>query len=201
MKITFADSFWKSLKKLNRRNTWWYKTYFTLKYDLPGFFRNIWLFRKDLWAYRGWDYTFMLYFMETCLKDMSTTIEKYGNEVPVSRMKKVDKMIRARQIIVNITQNRYTEMAEAELGELQNFGGELFNGVKETPEQEAHNTKVISRAYDLEEQEWNELWQIFKGQDYKDYEKSVKHLNPIERSEQDTWNKWFNGSDMRGWWD
>jgi len=43
------------------------------------------------------------------------------------------------------------------------------------------------------------LWNIFKGQSILDYK---KHLKTIPKEEQkDEWNNWFNGSDMRGWWD
>ena len=55
MEITFADSFFKSLEKLKRRHTWWYKTYETIRYNIPNFFRNIWYFRKALYKHRGWD--------------------------------------------------------------------------------------------------------------------------------------------------
>ena len=36
----------------------------------------------------------------------------------------------------------------------------------------------------LEEEEWKELWRIFEGQDYKEYHKIMKRMNPVERMEQ-----------------
>ena len=35
MKVEFADTFWKSLKRLSRHETWWYKTYEFFRRDLP----------------------------------------------------------------------------------------------------------------------------------------------------------------------
>ena len=200
MKIKFADSFWDSLETLRRHDTWWYKTYSTIRYNIPAFFRNIWKFRKDLWYYRWWDYTFMLYFMETSLTDMAVNLEKYGNEVDKSRLKKVDKMLRAAAIIQSIYESGYIGKAEAELGKLQNVG-EWLNGVEDTPEQKSHNSKVFDRAHELEEQEWNELWEILKGQDPKEYSKFLKKYSKEEQREKDLWNQWFDGSGMRGWWD
>ena len=60
MKIEFADSFWKSLKTLSRHETWWYKTYEFFRRDLPYFLENIWFFRKELYAFRSWDYSYNL---------------------------------------------------------------------------------------------------------------------------------------------
>lgn len=188
MKIEFADSFWKSLKTLRRHDTWWYKTYSTIRYDLPSFFKNIWTFRKALWSYRWWDYNFMLHFMETNLHDMATKMERHGIEVESSRIKKVDKMLRAANIINNIRNSNYIERAENELGKLQNLG-EWLKGIEDTPEQKSHNEKVFDRAHELEEQEWNELWQIFKGQDYSKFKKKQ------------SWDDFFDGSGMKGWWD
>jgi hypothetical protein len=200
MKIEFADSFWDSLKTLNKHNKWWYKTYRTIRYDIPRFLKNIWLFRKDLWNYRWWDHTFMLQFMGTSLDDMAHKTEKYGNEIEVSRIKKVDKMFRARLLINNIIESNYLERAENELGPIQNTD-RWFNGIPDTPKQQKHNKKVFRRSEELEEQEWNELFEILKGQDYKQYPKFLKTFTEEEQREQDIWNKWFDGSGMRNWWD
>jgi hypothetical protein len=200
MKITFADSFWKSLKTLNKHDTWWYKTYHVIIYDIPRFLKNIWLFRKALWNYRWWDYTFMLQFMKTGLHNNAVKLERYGSEIETSRIKKVDKMIRAAQLIENILDSNYINRAEEELGELQNLGGWL-EGIKDTPKQQKHNRKVFNRADELEEQEWNELFEILKGQDHKQYSKFFKTFIQEEQNKQDIWNKWFDGSGIKNWWD
>ena len=46
MDVQFTDSFWKSLKTMNRHQTWWYKTYELFRYKIPYFFENVWYFRN-----------------------------------------------------------------------------------------------------------------------------------------------------------
>ena len=68
-----------------------------------------------------------------------------------------------------------------------------------TKEERAHNTKVFKLASAIDDKEWRELWNIFKGQSHLDYK---KHLKTLPKEEQNgAWDLWFNGSDMRGWWD
>jgi hypothetical protein len=59
----------------------------------------------------------------------------------------------------------------------------------ETEEEKAHNKKVYERASEIEEQEWNELFELLKGQDYKNFNKEID------------WYKQFNGSGIKNWWD
>jgi hypothetical protein len=140
-----------------------------------------------------------------------------GMEVFESRGKKIEKMQRAIQILKNIGEDSYIEMAEAELGEIihhpwefeetgdttDNPFGEkdekLYQLIdKESPEEKEHNRKVYDRTHELEEQEWNELWEIFKGKSYKEYRNS---LTEEEKNDPDNYNKWFDGSGMQCWWD
>lgn len=199
MKITFTNSFSDSIKTLIRRDTWWYKTYDLFYRDLPRFFKNIWRFRKALWNHYWFDHHGTLMFIETSLTHISDNTEKYGIEVDSSRLKKVEKMRRAIQLIKNYNQDLYLEMAEKELGELILHEWE-FEPVpdnpncsrlvdKDAPEEKEHNSKVFNRAREIGEQEWNELFEILKGQDYDKFDKNID------------WDKQFDGSGLRGWWD
>jgi hypothetical protein len=49
--------------------------------------------------------------------------------------------------------------------------------------------------------EWKELWTIFEGQDIRGYKKLTKYKSAEEMISSDVWNEWFDGSDLRGWWD
>jgi len=117
MDIKFADSFGDSIKTLIRHQTWWYKTYETVRYKIPVFFKNIYRFRNVLWNHRWWDYRFTLETLQTSLEIMEKGMHD-GMEVWESRGKKVAKMQRAIQILKNINEDNYIEMAEAELGEI-----------------------------------------------------------------------------------
>ena len=199
MDTKFSDTFEDSIKRLIQHNTWWYKTYELFRYDLPRFFKNVWTFRKALWNHNWFDHHGTLMFLETGLTHISNTVEKYGNEVDESRLKKVDAMRRAIQLIQNYNNDSYIDMAEKELGELVLHDWE-FEEVpdnpgysqlidNDTPEEKEHNKKVFDRAREIEEQEWDELFVILKGQDYTKFDKDID------------WYEQFDGSGLKGWWD
>lgn len=207
MKVEFADSFSKSIKRLIRHNTWWYKTYSLFRYDLPRFFKNIWKFRKGLWNHYWFDHHGTLRFLEIGLTDMADRIERDGLEVDSSRLKKVAKMRRAVELIKNYNEDNYIEMAEKELGEIVLHEWE-FEDVEgkpgysrlvdnDTEEEKDHNRKVFERAHEIEESEWNELFTILKGRPSPEFQ---MFLDKSENKES-AWDNWFDGSGMRGWWD
>jgi hypothetical protein len=211
MKVGFADSFGDSIKRMIRHQTWWYRTYELFRYDLPRFFKNVWTFRKALWSHYWFDHHGTLKFLEIGLTNISDTIEVYGNEVDSPRLKKVAAMRRAIELIKNYNQDNYIEMAEKELGEIIHHEWE-FEPVedkpgysrlidKDTDEERIHNRKVFSRAHEIEEQEWNELFKILKGQDYKEYRELYDAQTEEEKKERELWNEWFDGSGIKGWWD
>jgi hypothetical protein len=199
MEVNFADSFEDSLKKMISHNTWWYKTYNLFRRDIPNFVKNVWRFRKPLWNHSWWDNHASLEFLQVSLTHMADNIEKYGNEIDGPRLKKVEKMRRASQLIQNYINDSYSEMAESELGELILHDWEFedipdkpgFSRLvdKETPEEKEHNTKVFKRAHEIESQEWNELFEILKGQDVNKFDKDYD------------WEKQFDGSGLKYWWD
>ncbi len=123
---------------------------------------------------------------------MVTKLEKDGIEEEGSRAKKVQKIKRALELLKHKLDDDYIERAEGELGELSRNPIE-FEPVEgndgsyrlvdnDTPEQKRHARKVYKRARVMEEKEWKELWNIFKGNKFT------------------TWEK-YDGSDLRGWWD
>ena len=199
MKINFTDSFGDSIKTLIKHNTWWYKTYDLFRSDIPRFIKNIWKFRKGLWNHYWFDHHGTMMMMEIGLTDIANTTEKYGNEVDESRLKKVIAMRRVIQLIQNYNNDSYIEIAEKELGELvlrkwefedipdKPGFSQLINN--ETENEKQHNSKVFSRAREIEKQEWSELFVILKGQDYTKFDKDID------------WNEQFDGSGLKGWWD
>ena len=199
MEIKFADSFGDSLKTMIRHNTWWYKTYDLFRYDLPRFFKNIWRFRKPLWNHYWFDYNGSLEFMETSYTNMVDNIEKHGNEIDKTRLKKVQAMRRAIEILKNCREDNYLAMAEKELGDLI-FNDWEFEDVPDKPgfsqlvdndtdEERVHNRKIFDRSNEIQEKEWSELFVILKGQDYTKFDKNID------------WDEQFDGSGLRGWWD
>lgn len=199
MKVQFADTFAKSLKRLIWHQHPIYKFYSFFRYDMPRFLKNIWLFRKALWNHYWFDHHGTLEFMKIGISDIANNVEKYGMEIDESRLKKVEKMRRVIKLIENYNEDNYIQMAEAELGEIVHHPWE-FEEVPDKPgfsrlvdsdteEEKEHSRKVFIRANEIAEQEWKELWKIIEGQDTLKFDKEID------------WNKQFDGSDMRSWWD
>jgi len=98
-------------------------------------------------------------------------------------MKKVAKIRRVIELLKHDQASDWIEQAEAELGEMKNVGGWFSEDAREsTPEEIAHNRRVLKKSQELQQKEWKELWRIIKGTRYKTYED-------------------WDGSDIRGWWD
>jgi hypothetical protein len=161
---------------------------------LPNFFKNIWRFRKELYNHQWWDYHFTLEMLYRSLSIMVVKLELEGIEEDDSRMKKVGKIYRALELIKHKLDDDYVNRAEMELGEIS-YRPLRFEPVKgkeglysieddDTPEERKHTSKVFKRAKEIEEVEWKELWEIFKGTKF---------------SKKFGWA--YDGSDMRGWWD
>ena len=210
MKVEVKDTFFESVEKLVWYDTKLWKVWAAVRYDIPLFFKNVWRFRKELYNHQWWDYRYTLEMLHRSLVIMEAKMHA-GIEMRESRDKKIAKMQRAIQILKNIIDDNYVEMAEAELGKLVMHDWE-FEDVpdrpgysklvdNETASEKRHNRKVFNRARKLEAMEWNELWKIFEGQNIQGYKKLSKSLKPEEHKNRDVWNEWFDGSDMRGWWD
>ena len=198
MDINFSNSFFDSLKRIARHNTWYYKTWDFFRSGLPGFIRNLWVFRKCLWNHRWWDWRFTMELMQTSLKEMERGMQE-GLEIKETRNKKIYKMRKAIYIMDHFMNDDFIELAEKELGSLPESSLEfkqlendpdLFEMLdKDTEEQKIHRRKVYARAREIEEKMWIELWETFKGQDYSKFDDKKE------------WNDQFDGSGMRGWWD
>jgi hypothetical protein len=192
MDVQFTDSFTKSLKRLAWHESKVYKFYSLFRYDIPHFFTNIWKFRKQLWSHHWWDYRFTLNMLERSLTIMESGMSTKGMEVSETREPKVKAMRRALELLQNNKEDNYIAKAEIELGELvmhdwefeEVDGGNYRLLDKDTPQEKEHNRKVFQRAKEIEDAEWKELWEIFKGTRY-----SKKY------------GKKYDGTDMRSWWD
>lgn len=168
--------------------------------SLPNFLRNIYKFRKALWNHHWWDYSGSLQFIEVAVDDISKNIEAKGNEVKGSKMKKVEKMNRVVEILKNIREDRYFDIVEVEMGKRYNTKNIEFVPCEDNPdyyelvdydndEEKEFNDKYFERVTQIENEEWNELWEILKGQDYEKFDK----VKP--------WDEQFDGTGMKGWWD
>lgn len=211
MDINFSDSFHKSIKRLIWHESPIYKTYKFFRSDLPGFFKTIWLFRKALWNFAWWDYRYSLEMFQTSLKIMAPRFEKYGLEVDESRLAKVQKMRRAIDLMQNFMDDNFIEQAEKEVGEVIHYPWEFeevedkpgFSRLvdKETEEEKEHNRKVFKRADEIEEHQWQELWDIMRGTERSSMRRYMAKVGKEEARTKDWNTEVYDGTDLRGWWD
>jgi len=210
MKVGFEDSFFDSLKRLNRHGTWWYKTYEFFRYDIWRFFGNIWRFRKELYDFYPWDYSYNLSLFRRSLELTGDYLENKGIEENTSRIKKVAKIREAIVLLKNIRKDSHIDKAEAELGKLvlngwdfepsKDHPGSMVMIDNDTEEEKEHNSKVFARANEIQEEEWKLLWKIIQGQDHEEYRKDYEKMKESGNAE-NAWNDWFDGSGIKSWWD
>ena len=192
MKVEFKDTFFESVEKLVWYDTNLWKVWAAIRYDIPLFFKNVWRFRKELYNHQWWDYRFHLEMMYRSLSIMEKGMSEKGIEVTETRDVKVQKMRRALELLKHKLVDDYIQRAELELGEINRseFDFEPVEGKEgfyrmidnDTPAEKKHARNVYKRARVIEETEWKELWDIYKGKKFT------------------TWEK-YDGSDLRGWWD
>ena len=171
-----------------------------IRYDLPRFFRNLWVFRKALWEYRwygGHHSVFPL--MATAIEDMHTLIEERGIEEWISKGKKVEAMKRCVYLLNLFANDDFVREAEKELG-IEMIHNVRFEPLKDRPdlyemindvteEERKTNERIMRRSMDLQKKGWKELMHLLNGQDYSKFNKKSEFLDQ------------FDGSGIRGWWD
>lgn len=196
MKVKFADSFLESLDRMVKRERWYWKTWYFLRYDIPKGVKNIIFFWKVIWNYRPWDHTYNLRIFAKSLEPLRDSI-KNGYEVDVTRLKKVAKVERAIEILNNITEDKYIDITEAQLGYEVDT---TFTFDDDEPEEIKNtNTKIYSLSKEIEEKEWKELWTILQGQEHSHYVMLLDRMSPEQRKNWDIWGNWYDGSGMKHW--
>jgi len=202
MNIKFKDTFFESFKRMINRERWYWKTWDLFRYDIPRFFRNLWLFRKNLWNHTWYNGdSSVLPWVKTAVDDMAWRIEKYGHEVDESRLKKVAKMRRLSYLIDVCVNDTIIEEAEKELGfeyvyypfEFEEISGseDLYQlKQNENPTDKENNSKILKRSHQIQKEYWEELCAIIKGPDYDEL-----------RNSEEGWDEKYDGSDLRAWWD
>jgi hypothetical protein len=202
MEVKFADSFFESLERMVNRERWYWKVWDFFRYDLPKGVKNIFFFWKVIWNYRSWDSHFQMRILARSLEPLAHTLEHHGNEVDGPRLKKVAKIKRAIEILNRQGEDNYLELAEKELGYTVNYEYGLFGKDEPEPEEITKaNRKLFNLSKELEDKEWKELWKIFEGQEISHFIMLCDKAKADNEKTDDLWNRWFDGSGMKGWWD
>ena len=180
-----------------------------LRYDIPRFLKNLWYFRKQLWEFRSWDFTYNLDMFARSL-NMTAECLQNGNEIESSRFKKVEKIKRVVELLNNFSNCNFIEQAEKELKMEVIFHGHKFISSVERPgfyelvdertdEEKKQNDTIFDRSTQIENEQWEELWSILKGNGGHTKDQIVD-MYP-EQPENNTEENINDGSDCRSWWD
>jgi ASC-1-like (ASCH) protein len=130
---------------------------------------------------------------------MANGFERDGIEESISKGKKITAMRRAIEILKYVECDDFILLAEKELGaefvskvKFEPIEGSTSYSMVDiaSPEEQAMNRKILDRTREIENEVWEELWAIIKGN--QDYSKFKKNQDRVQQ---------FNGTDMRGWWD
>lgn len=129
---------------------------------------NFWFFRKVIWNFRWWDYSFNLELFSKSLEYTSNETELGGNHTSVEES--VKDMRRVIHLLKKVRSDEFITEAEDEIGyELKGFdfrplengkGYELIDAVG-TDKKKAR--KVCELSQKLEEENWREIWKIIDG--------------------------------------
>lgn len=162
-------------------------SFFILK--LPGFFRNVWRFRRELWFHRWWDSRFSLLIFQRALLIQLQSMVRDSNEEEESLQKKIKMMKRVIDLLDNSIESNFLETIEKKHGKslvdhlsfTKNSDG-VFRLVDEESSEEKEIAQILlAETFELEEKEWEELWEIIRGRRF-------------EKPED------WDGSDLRSWW-
>jgi len=143
-------------------------------FNIKNFFRNIFLFRNELTDFRIGDYYFILNVFRRTLELNLNYFVKEKDNCPIFLDVKIENMKRALDILNNIRDDNYLELAEKELGYKYIYSDFIFERVDNnlfklkndlSSEVGKKNYDLSEKSEEIKEEEWIELMDILKGND------------------------------------
>lgn len=138
-----------------------------MKSILTGLY-NFWFFRKVIWNFRWWDYSFNLELFSKSLEYTSNETELKGNHTSVEEFSR--DMRRVIYLLNKVRSDEFIKEAEDEIGyELKGFdfrpleNGKGYELVDAGGTDKMKSKKVNNLARKLEEENWQEIWKIIDG--------------------------------------
>lgn len=182
---------------------WWFRDGYLSK---KRWLRNCWRFRKELSGFHDRNYDLGL--LRKTLEFNYLALDK-GNEVEISRFKKLKKIQRCIEILRYFEEDDFVALAEEELGKQTILHSFKFEPIADkdgfmklvddyTEEERKHNYEIFNKASDIQDKLWRELWKTIQGQDYTKLTKPRLVKGKLVESK---WEDLFDGSGLLGWWD
>lgn len=152
----------KKIKKEKRELKWFrhfrIARFFSIRYYIPHFVRNVWHFRKELNEYRTWDFYYSLMMLHRSIELLCESIAK-GHEAEHTRIPKVAIMEEVLYLIKRHMNQAHNEEARA----MHNLRYDQRSSVK-WPEAELIR-KVYEKEVELENKDWDRIIEIFKDEE------------------------------------
>lgn len=195
MKIVVTPEFINSLKKLNNHLRWHWRILDWFRYELPTGVKNIFKFWIPVWNHRNFDSAYSLRLFAKSLETLADTIER-GNEIEISKSKKVARIRELIEIVNRISDDDYIELAEQTLN--IEVDTQFTFSDDEPVEVTESNKKVFNKAKELAELDIIRFCEIIKGQDASAFKVDQDNLT-YEEIEELYFEK-FDGTGIKGWW-
>jgi len=178
-----------------------------IRYDIPNFFKNIWIFRKELTNYHPWDYNHSLRLLRKSLIESCSYLEFRGHENNETRLKKVYYMKRCIYLLDCIIDDLFSDIAEKSLSLIHSSSGfefkEIFHDNEKyyemidlrNDQEKIDDDKIRIESLRIEREYWEELFNILKGDnfDYDFYTDSTLKGKSYEEIQ--------TGRGLINWWD
>lgn len=170
MKVNASNTFIKSFKKMvdtqNPLKFWyWQDKWYYLKRAVKSLKEYFWVTTKMV----PWDYSSVLTMMKFQIEILANYIEKKGIEIDETRLPKIVDMRRFIELANNKSVDNYAERCGYnychELYFIPIEGKPNFSELAsdETAEVKESNRKALMASHELEEKEWNEMFEILKN--------------------------------------
>jgi hypothetical protein len=179
------------------------------RYDLPRFIQNLWMFRRELYEYRRYDWYGTLLMLRKSIIGLSEYIDKHGYEIEETRRKKIYYMRRVIYLMDLILKDDFTPLAEERLRyklihlpidwipETNLDGKKVYRmeWVGETDEIREANRLLYIESHKIEEETWIELFDILKGNHFQYTQ--IKDPDGKGKAYED----YCTGKGLHTWWD
>jgi hypothetical protein len=175
--------------------------------DIPNFFRNIWIFRKELISHSPWDYAHSLKFLKQSLIQSASYFETRGMEIEETRLKKIYYIKRCIYLIDCIINDDFSDMAEKQLSinhskNVFEFQEVIVDGNKyysmidlRSDDEKDQDNKIMIHSKKIEKEVWIELFDILRGDIFEyDYMTDPKFKNK-------SYQEIKTGRGLMNWWD
>lgn len=191
-----------------RLRDWWWNT--------KWYFHNLKTFKPILKEWRSFDYHYQIDLFKFGIDQLAKAMEYYGNEVPESRLKRIEAM----QTLIKEIDRDYEEDVRQRLNyeymdsgkvSLYADGSVCFHG----DDSEEHQKKTDEYYAEVKKERkahYQKIFDLIIGQDNDDVQKEIeRRMNEIPEEEKKSmseselytkiYNEVWDGSGIEGWWD